>query len=270
MSSKKVLFIVISILVLASLACNMGGSSSTKSTEEDNSPSSKANPTKVPTKTPVPTPTSIPAYPIGIWQGLSSLNSYQLTIRAVFTGPTAADKMEIISQSAKGSDGESAHVHYETISSSAEYPEEDVSTSDQYKAGDRTCNFSSGDEEVEQAESDPFLTEMMGTWLKMVDLVPMVNDPVFVGAEEMNGVMTNHFTFTVSGLGDESGAEVVASTGEYWLAQDGQYIVKYLVVMETRDGPAGDANTRTLHSEFYIEVQNINQEVVITLPPECQ
>jgi hypothetical protein len=270
MSRKKILFIVISILVLAGLACNMGGSSSTKSTEEDNSPSSKAKPTKVPTKTQVPTPTPIPSSPIGLRQGLSSLNSYQLTIRAVSNGPTAVDKSVITSQSDKGSDGESTHVHYETISSSAEYPDEDISTSDQYEVGGRTCSFSSGDEEVETAETDPFVQEMSDTWFEMIDLVPMVNDPVFVGAEEMNGVMTNHFTFTVSGLGDESGAEVVASTGEYWLAQDGQYIVKYLVVMETRDGPAGDPNTRTLHSEFYIEVQNINQEVVITLPPVCQ
>jgi len=79
----------------------------------------------------------------------------------------------------------------------------------------------------------------------------MVNDPVFVGAEEMNGVMTKPFHLHRQRVGDESGAEVVASTGEYWLAQDGQYIVKYLVVM--KPATAGwrcqhpDAALRVLH-----------------------
>ena len=107
----------------------------------------------------------------------------------------------------------------------------------------------------------------MDAWFKMVDILPMTNDPVFVGEEMVNGVMTNHFTFNVTGLGAESGAEVVASNGEYWLAQDGQYVVKYSVIMETRNGPAGDPNTQTMHSEFYIEVTDINQPIVITMPP---
>ncbi len=63
---------------------------------------------------------------------------------------------------------------------------------------------------------------------------------------------------------------MVASGGEYWLAQDGQYVVKNSIVLETRSGPAGDPNTETMHAEFYIEVQDINQEIVITMPAACQ
>jgi hypothetical protein len=111
--------------------------------------------------------------------------------------------------------------------------------------------------------------EVLDTWYTLVDLVSTVNDPVFIG-EEVNGVMTNHFKFKVNGLGIDSGAEVVSSDGEYWLAQDGQYIVKYSVVLETCSGPAGNVNTKTMHSEFYIEVYDVNQNIVIRLPVNCQ
>jgi len=98
-----------------------------------------------------------------------------------------------------------------------------------------------------------------------------VNEPVFIGEEEVNGVRTNHFKFKANGLGIDPGTEVVSSDGEYWLAQDGQYIVKYYVVIETRIGPAGGANTKaTMHSEFYIEVKDINQPITIAFPQACK
>ena len=288
MTRKLWIFIVISVLVLAGLACTLGKTAGTSPTQApaagaeltqalqpaqgQNDPTSveSASSTPVPTPTPLPTPTSIPSSPIGLWTGLSSLNSYRLTIRVVANGPTAQDKNQNTTLIESGSDGKSSHTHIESISSSAEYPETETSTSDQYQVDKRTCDFSSGSDEVTISAADSMAQEMMGTWATMVDLVPMVKDPVFIAAEELNGVKTNHFSFNVSGLGVDSGAEVVASSGEYWLAQDGQYIVKYSVVLETRDGPAGDANTQTMHAEFVIELKDINQDIVITLPDVCQ
>jgi hypothetical protein len=302
MSRKNWFFIVFTSLVLASLACTLGSSAGTKATQkpapvkaskesdqpvaQEKNEASAENPAEatipipvsLPTYTPLPTyvplptlaPTSIPSNPIGLWAGLSSLNSYRLTIRVVNNGPTPQDRSETTYMIETGSDGDSTHIHNESLSSSAEYPELDTSSSDQYTIGSRTCDYSEGSDEVEKSDVDPMVQEMSDTWFKLIDLTPMITDPVFAGEEELNGVMTNHFTFTVSGLGVDSGAEVVASSGEYWLAQDGQYIVKYSILLETRNGPAGDANTRTLHSAFFIEVQNINQEIVITFPANCQ
>ena len=169
--------VVISILILASLACSLGGAKESEvpqDTEKEagsieefvqgDVPAQEEEPVAVqlPTDTPLPTPTppptqtpaptSIPSSPVGLWQGLSSLNSYRLTIRAVFNGPTIYDKNVISSQIDVGSDGESSHTRYEIVGSSEEYPEEDTSTSDHYKVGDRLCDFSSGDEEVELSE----------------------------------------------------------------------------------------------------------------------
>jgi len=41
-------------------------------------------------------------------------------------------------------------------------------------------------------------------------------------------------------------------------------------VLETRSGSADDLNNETMHAEFFIEAQDINQEVVITMPAVCQ
>jgi hypothetical protein len=198
------------------------------------------------------------------------LNSYRMTVRMIENGPTPQDRSESTYQVESGSDGDSTHIHTESLMSSTEDPEVNTGSSEQYMVGNRSCSYSEGSDEVEASDIDPMAAEMADAWFTMVDVVPLIHNPVFVGEETQNGVMTNHFTFTVSGLGMESGAEVVASGGEYWLAQDGQYLVKYLLLLETRDGPAGEPNTKTLHSEFNIEVKDINQQVVIPLPDFCQ
>jgi hypothetical protein len=227
-------------------------------------------PTPSPTETPAPTPAPIPSKPIGLWEGLSSLNSYRLTIRTTANGPTAQDRTTMTYLTEVGADGDSSHIHSENFSSSEDDPEGSSSTSDQYRVGNRTCELNSDDDDVTVTDEDPMVQEMLNAWVKLVDLVPMVQDPVFVGAEELNGIQTNHFRFTVSGLGVESGAEVVSSGGDYWLAQDGQYIVKYSALLEMRNGPAGAADTETMSVEFYIELQDANEEIVITMPEQCQ
>jgi hypothetical protein len=288
MDSKRWLFVVISVFMLVGMACNLPGSvggnptlepASAVENQEENveAPAGELQPEEgqvapmpqVIVVTATPEPTLIPSNPIGLWEGLSSLNSYRLTIRMINTGPTEVDKSANTFLIEMGSDGDSSHTHYEIFASSADEPAGDTSITDQYQVGNITCNYSEGDEATIE-EANPMAQEIIDVWFKMLDLLPMVNDPVFVGEEMVNGVMTNHFTFALEGLGVESGAEVVSKGGEYWLAQDGQYVVKYSVIMETRDGPVGDANTQTLHSEFYIEVMDINQEVAITLPGICQ
>jgi hypothetical protein len=286
--NKKWFLVVISILVFVSLACNLSDitnsnpaqapaageeqpDSSQPSTDQQvQQPQQGAVPTpQVIIVTATPEPTAIPSKPVSIWQGLSSLNSYRLVIRAVNNGPTAVDQSQNSMLVESGSDGDSSHTRYEMISSSSDDPEVSTSITDHYVIGNRSCDVDDSSE-VTLDDTDPQTEEITDAWFKLVDILPMTDDPVYVGAEMVNGVMTNHFTFNVTGLGVESGAEVVASNGEYWLAQDGQYVVKYSVIMETRNGPAGDPNTHTMHSEFYIEVTDINQPIVITMPSNCQ
>ena len=286
MSNKRWFLVVISILVLVSLACNLsnitnndpvqapatGGEQPDSSQPEQPDQQSQEGDSSTPQViviTATPAPAAIPSQPVSIWQGLSSLNSYRLVMRLVNNGPTASDLSQNSMWVESGSDGDSSHTRYETISSSSDDPEVSTSTTDNYVIGNRTCDVDDSSE-VTLEDADPQAQEITDAWFKLLDILPMTDDPVFVGEEMLNGVMTNHFTFNVAGLGAESGAEVVASNGEYWLAQDGQYVVKYSVIMETRNGPAGDPNTHTMHSEFYIEVADINQPIVITMPAICQ
>jgi hypothetical protein len=282
---RKFWFVI--VIVIVGLACNVsmpkGGSSAGEATPEAAQvvepgaevvqpavEKEEQAPVESPTETPVPTPTTVPSKPVGLWEGLSSLNSYRLTIRTTANGPKAQDKSMMTYLTEVGSDGDSSHIHSENFSSSEDDPEGSNSTSDQYRVGNQTCELNSDDDEVSVTDEDPMVQEMLNTWVKLVDLVPMVQDPVFAGEEELNGIKTNHFTFTVSGLGVESGAEVVSSGGDYWLAQDGQYIVKYSALLETRNGPAGTADTETMSVEFYIELKDANQNIVITMPDQCQ
>ena len=112
---------------------------------------------------------------------------------------------------------------------------------------------------------DPGETEMLELTQNIITIAPLIDHPTFVGAETVNGIPTNHFTFKVSGLGVKSGYEVTANQGDYWVAIDGQYIVKYTLVMETHDG----TNTKVLHEEISIDVTQINQPVNIAFPVGC-
>jgi hypothetical protein len=258
------------VLVIFTLACNLVNIGADQPGGE-NDPAPAENPLLPFSASATPVPTSIPSQPVGLRQGLASLNSYRLEIRTINNGPTADDRNEITMRYESDSDGESWHLSNAILISTAEEPGVvETNQTDQYKVGNNMCEVSEDGSEAEETDVDPQAQEITDVWLGLFDMVPVISNPTFIGTEILNGVETNHFRFSVSGLGATSGAEVVASEGEYWLAVDGQYIVRYTVRLETRDGPAGDANTHTMRSEVYIEVKDINQPIVITLPAFCR
>ena len=106
---------------------------------------------------------------------------------------------------------------------------------------------------------------MQGLITGMIGLTPLIDNPVFVATETIHNIPTNHFTFRVSGLGASSGAVVNINQGDYWLAVDGQYIVKYTLIVET----SMSANSEVLHEEISIEMNQINQPVSIGFPQGC-
>lgn len=260
MLHKQRFLIALLILLIAGLSCALPQLTDSKST-----------PSQTQARTSIPATPLVPSKPIGLRQGLASLNSYRLTINLINNGPTSQDKSQVTIKEETGTDGKSSHLNFKSITSSAKSPKAESSTIDEYVFGNSRCNFSDGDSsDADKSNVDPMAKEILNTWYTLIDLVPAVYDPIFIGKEDVNGVKTNHFKFKVKGLGASSGAEVVSSDGEYWLAQDGQYVVKYDAILETRDGPAGNAKTKTMHSEFHIEVTDINQNIIITLPGSCQ
>jgi len=222
-----------------------------------------ALPTAAPTQTP-------PDLPIGLRQGLASLNSYRMKIEVIADGPTAQDKNHqswLIEYDQKT---DATHTHNETLNSSADDPQEERDTSDSYTIGADSCSLSGSDDTSEIEETNPLVKEMTETMPTLIDTILYVEKPVPAGEATVNGVKTRHYTFTVSGLGKESGGQVTQSSGEYWVAVDGQYLVKYEVIMEMRSAPAGDASAQVVHSEIHIELSDINQPITISMPPGCK
>jgi hypothetical protein len=195
---------------------------------------------------------------------LASLNTYSLVIASNITGPTQADFSHTRFEIKKSNDQNAISMHYVVNQSSADDSQPSQSDSYTYSIGNAQCSGSDVDG-WDYTTTTPQQTEMQALFTQMIDILPIIDAPTFVGSETMNGIMTNHFSFRISGLGLQSGAEVTSNQGDYWLAQDGQYIVKYSLVTETSD----TTTQATLHMDLLIELTDINQPVNIVFPVGC-
>jgi hypothetical protein len=274
--------VIIATLVLLALACNVPGNlipqaaqpgdtsapaqgDQSESTAQP-APNDQASSTEAPIAIEAPTaePTAILSEPVSVRAGLSSLNSYILTIGVKSSGPTDKDKSEFTVETSVSQDADASLTTMKTVSSSADNPDANNSENYIYNIKNEQCSGSEGSWSF--STMTPAQKELVDVYKQMIDVTPLIGDPVLVGPENVNGVDTNHFSFKVKGLGVSSGAEVTANQGDYWLAVDGRYIVRYSLVMETRSGP----NSEIMHQEIHIELANINQPVPeVVFPQGC-
>lgn len=204
-----------------------------------------------------------PAQPVGIAEGLASLNSYRSVIFVKTIGPDPKKSTTILyeTQSSKQQDA-----RYTKMSQTETGQDVDTSAPSEYESysiGNAECTNSGS--EWQWKSMTPNEAEMRDLATSMLSVTPLIDQPTFVEKETVNGIAANHFSFKVSGLGAKSGANVTANQGDYWLAIDGQYIVKYLLVAETVIDP--QANITRL--EISIEVKDINQPMMIAFPQVC-
>jgi hypothetical protein len=173
---------------------------------------------------PQPTPTEINSKPVGIQEGLGSLDSYKGTIYVLFSNSDGS-KTEINEVVERDVTNSKSHSITHQVSREAGDTEDSTSDQEVYSVDLITCT--KNDEEWDYSEMTDQEKEMADIFKQMVDFTPLIDNPVFVGEEEINGVQTNHFSFQVSGIGEKSGPVATKNQGDYWLAIDGQYIVKY-------------------------------------------
>lgn len=274
---------VIIIFLLASQACNLpflgdiGGSATTPGATQS-VPTGKATlaPTSARATPTAPKPTITPtkalnAVPLPLRQGLASLDSFKLQIDVVVTGPTSLDVSTTSSLFVFDNKTNNSHTRLVSTSSSADDPEVETNIMDTYTVGKQSCQLSSSDPAKtptgEITENDPLQDDVTGALSSLFDFTVYTENPVFVGQETVNGIPTNHFSFKVTKLGKESGVVVNKNSGDYWIARDGQYLVKYIVVMElTRD----KQGTEIFRTEMSIDLTSVNQPVQITMPPNCK
>ena len=209
--------------------------------------------------------------PVGLHAGLASLNSYRMKMRTLSTGPTTVDYNESITNVNYNQQGNQLFSQMVSTSSSKDSPTKSTSTSEEYRLDTQYCQRSIGSdgytssELTDTTQAQQAITDSM---FNVVDVVIVSKDAKFVAEETVNSILSNHFTFTISGLG-ATGAEVTQSQGEYWVAKDGQYLVKYQVILETRSGAAGDANAQVSHFEMQVELNDINTNITVQMPADC-
>lgn len=256
---NKKMVLILSLLVMLALACNL--SSSPASQAPGNTPQGNDSPQGNGSQSqPAGTP---PANPVSLNEGLSSLNSYQMTINSKTTGPNPSESSTTLMEMQRSTDQDARYTHYTQSTVEAGGGSPSNSESDIYQIGNDECSGSGAD--WTWATQLPNEREMMEMTQNMISLTPLIDNPTFVAAETVNGISSNHFTFKVSGLGAKSGAVVDADQGDYWLAVDGQYIVKYTLVLQTSMGPETDV----IRQEISIELTQVNQPVNIAFPQTC-
>ncbi len=160
---------------------------------------------------------------------------------------------------------EASLISIENYSVSAEDPEVNSGISYIWRIGNERCTGTDDpDDDFEFESSEPDAREMADLVVDLFDMNFMIENPQFVAEESMNGIQTNHFTFQLSGLGVKSGATVLANQGEYWLAVDGNYIVRYSLLVETSSSPE-----KVNHLRVYANLAEINSPRTISMPQAC-
>jgi hypothetical protein len=257
---KKRFGIVLSMLVIMTLACTLSGVPATQAPGVTSQGNPQGNPTEPPPLQPGGTP---PSSPVSINEGLSSLNSYQMTITFKSVGPDPSQSSTTIVETQRSQDQDATYTKINQSSIPTDGGDPSTSETYMYQIGFDSCSGS--EEDWSWSTMAPNEKEMLDITKNMLGFTPLIDNPSFVAEETVNGISTNHFTFKVSGLGVTSGAEVITNQGDYWLAIDGQYIVKYYLVMET----SVDPQSNILHEEISIELNQANQPVNIAFPQGC-
>ncbi len=206
--------------------------------------------------------------PVGIQDGLGSLDSYKIQFNVKMTDEKGS-KYRITNAVERSGVDKDSHSKTTIVTFDPEEDEEEnKETVETYTVGSVTCT--KNEDEWDYTEMTDQEKEMRDIFSSMMDFVPLIDDPKFVAEEEINGIKTNHFTFKVNGIGDSSGSVATVNQGDYWLAQDGSYIVRYILALEIRSAAEGTADAQVYNMDVSIELTDINIPVSISLPPDCR
>ncbi|PKO19119.1 MAG: hypothetical protein CVU39_00785 [Chloroflexi bacterium HGW-Chloroflexi-10] len=268
----KLVFLIV-IVSLLSLGCNLMQIADSTESQEPTVQATAEQPAAdqaVPQSTESVTqpqkpeePSGPPSVPVSLRKGLSTLDSYKISFETETTGPTAVEVSRMKIQQEYSSAQDSSITFTENYEQSIEEPEPYTSQSYSYQFGTESCSGSAEDG-YEFSSIEPAQKEMQDILTGFFDLEMLIESPEFVGSEMVNGVQTNHFQFALDGLGVESGVEVVTNQGEYWLAVDGQYLVRYSLLIETRPNPEN-----LNHLKVTVNLEDINQPKDLVMPQAC-
>ena len=259
---KKRIVFFISFLVMLMMACSLISNTGTGTATVTDAGTTPQNQPGNIIASPTPSPTANPN-PVSINEGLGSLNSYIMTVQFITKGPDPSQSTTITVELQHSNDNDATltHLNATTVPKGGGKPK--VTDSYIYRIGNDECSGSS--DSWTWTSFSPAQSDILGVVKSMLAVTPLIDNPVYVAQETVNDILSNHFTFTPTGLSDTSGAVVNINQGEYWLAVDGQYIVKGDMVVETSESD----NSSVYHEEGTIDLTQINLPVDISFPQGC-
>jgi hypothetical protein len=133
--------------------------------------------------------------------------------------------------------------------------------------GGQVCSISAGQAQMSSiSETAQVFSDLMS---QVVVFNPLIENPVIVGEEVVNGVPARTYTYEVRSIDAASEVEVARADGSYAVAADGDYLVYYRLDMDLR--AAVEGSTEMESTMFFIELslEDINQPAAITFPPSC-
>jgi hypothetical protein len=179
------------------------------------------------------------------------------------SGPNALDTSEVLNETRRVNAISATYTNMYNTSTSVDSPEPSSSTVEMYRIGTESCNITDGTD-FEFSTATAAEDELTGLFTSLVDFNFVTSDPTLVGTEMMNGIASRHYTFSIPGLGAETGLEVTGNQGEYWIAEDGNYLVKYSLLIELRSSPE-----EVSRLEMSAELTQVNQPIDIAFPQGC-
>lgn len=168
---------------------------------------------------------------------------------------------------ATGQADKAAKLHHQSMTSrtaSVDDPAGSTSTDESWISGDLTCSFDG--EEYSSEAANPLGSDFGGLLSGVFDIVIPEGDSQLAGDDTVAGVAAERHTFSIKGLGADSGWLVDTNQGEVWVAKDGGYVLKYTMNVAMRS----DAQSTESYSlQFTLEFTSVNQPVTIEVPAAC-
>lgn len=205
--------------------------------------------------------------PVSINEGLASLDSYLLTFITDVFDSTVLERTVTTFVVASDRERDASYNRTETVvtTEGGEVVSEDGQ--EQYIIGNSACTLAEGEAQFSTiSDTARVMSDLMS---QVVDFKPLIENPVSVGQDVVNGVPVRTYTFEIRSLRAASEAEATRADGSYAVAEDGNYMVAYRLDLELRTAPEGDPEAEYSISSFDLSLEQINQPVDIEFPELC-
>jgi hypothetical protein len=251
---------IFSALLLIAASCGGSGGN----------PLNPTSPTDGGTTEPGPASTAAPGGsepPVPINAGLATFDAYVFETSFASEGPEPGSRSStsIVTELDRASD--SRRVTTDVLQEGPDLDEPLTSSQEVLTVGNESCTFDGDAWTYGSGSAEE--REIIDLAQGQLDIVITPASPVEIGRGAIAGIPAINYSFTPAGFGAGSGAVTDISLAEYWVSVDGNVLLKYDLVAESRDGPSDDPETMTFVVEIHMELIDTVGPGTIALPADC-